>query len=381
MVHTYEDLSLNAGEILTLSTELLTPSPFFFGYQIEEAFITTLQNHTFDKLFFITEKDLYYDLGASLFQSLQSQFNACQLHFVPAGETSKSFSILETTCNLLIESGVSKKSLLISFGGGAVGNMVGMAAGLIYRGIRFIEIPTTFTGQTDSTLSNKQAINSKWGKNHFGFYHAPVFIWSDTQYLKSEPPSSTRSGLIEGIKNGFIANPPFLHALYERLRPELDFSEAERYNLAYNIIQSKLDILRQDPSEKEYGLILEYGHTFGHAIEWLKRGELSHGESVSFGMCIAAELSHKLGFISEDDVKYHYDIIRNKLGFDNPFPPSISADMLMDVMIVDNKKTGDDLRFIILEKIGKYCNPEGDHLLSVKSNIVKDVVDKFIAEH
>ena len=127
-----------------------------------------------------------------------------------------------------------------------------------------------------------------------------------------------------------------------------------------------------------YGLILEYGHTFGHAIEWLQRGKLSHGESVSIGMKIAAELAHKLGFISREDVDFHYDIIENKLGFNNPIPTDITTDKLMHAMISDNKKTGADLRFILLEKIGECRNPEGDYLVTVDLDIVRDVVTRFI---
>ncbi|MDJ0555880.1 MAG: hypothetical protein QNJ68_15840 [Microcoleaceae cyanobacterium MO_207.B10] len=268
--------------------------------------------------------------------------------------------------------------LILAFGGGTVGNIVGFTAGMIYRGIRYIEVPTTMTGQTDSTLSNKQAINSKTGKNHFGFYHAPIFIWVDTQYLKTEPDFSKRSGIIEGIKNGFISDATFLDYLEKVLHPDVNFTEEELYQLSFNIIISKLKILKQDPSEKHYGIILEYGHTFGHGIEWLEKGKFSHGEAVSFGMKIAAELGKELGLISEEDVNRHYYLIEDKLGFNNPFPNTITAEKLMDAMIVDNKKTGKELRFVLLDKVGQCYNPEGDFLVTVDQELVKKVVENFI---
>ena len=277
------------GKVTTLNTYLEKPSPFYFGYDIQESFMSELEKYSFDQIFFFTEPHLFQSYGKELYDRISEKYT-CSLEFVPPGEKCKYFPILEQTCEKLIAKGASKKTILIAFGGGTVGNVVGLAAGLVYRGLRFIEVPTSMTGQTDSTLSNKQAVNGTTGKNHFGLYHSPIFIWSDTKYLKTEPPSSKRSGIIEGIKNGFISDPTFLEYLEETLNPELNFTDEKLTELAYKIILSKLPILQEDPSEKGYGITLEYGHTFGHAIEWIEGGKMSHGEAVSFGMKIAAEL-------------------------------------------------------------------------------------------
>ena len=376
---TYQtDVEFVPGKVITLSTELAKPSPFYFGFDIESEFVKVLDNYKSDKIFFFTEKHLFDLYGKDLYDKISEKYN-CYLEFVPNGEACKYFPVLEHMCEDLIAKGVSKKSLLIAFGGGTVGNIVGLAAGLIYRGIGYVEIPTSMTGQTDSTLSNKQAINGKTGKNHFGVYHSPVFIWSDTKYLKTEPPVSKRSGIIEGIKNGFISDASFLDYLDTVLNPELRFSDEQLYDLAYKIILSKLEILKKDPSEKHYGIILEYGHTFGHAIEWLEKGKMSHGEAVSFGMKIAAELACELGFISQQDVALHYYMIEEKLGFNRPLPEHISTQQLMSAMIADNKKTGEDVRFVILEKVGQCYNPEGDFLATIDFDLVEKIVDRFIA--
>ena len=366
------------GQVITLSTELAKPSPFYFGFDIEDQFVNVLDTYNFDKIFFFTEQHLFDLYGKALYEKIAAKY-PCSLEFVPNGEACKYFPVLEKTCEDLIAKGVSKKSLLLAFGGGTVGNIIGLAAGLIYRGIGYVEIPTSMTGQTDSTLSNKQAVNGKTGKNHFGLYHSPMFIWSDTKYLKTEPPVSKRSGIIEGIKNGFISDGSFLDYLDTVLNPELNFSDEELYDLAYQIILSKLEILKQDPSEKHYGIVLEYGHTFGHAIEWLEKGKMSHGEAVSHGMKIAAELACELGFISQEDVDLHYYMIEEKLGFNRPLPEYITTEQLMNAMISDNKKTGEDIRFVILENIGKCYNPEGDFLVTVDLNVVEKIVTQFIA--
>lgn len=372
-------LKLEPGKVIQLSTELEKSCPLYFGYDIQDKFVLELEKYTFDKIFFFTESHLFELYGKNLYEKINSKF-PCVLEFFPPGEKCKYFSILEETCEKLIAEGASKKSILLAFGGGTVGNVVGLAAGMVYRGIRFIEVPTTMTGQTDSTLSNKQAINGKTGKNHFGLYHAPIFIWADTKYLKTEPAFSKRSGIIEGIKNGFISDPIFLDYLEEVLNPDVQFTEEELYQLAYNIILSKLEIIKQDPSEKNYGIILEYGHTFGHGIEWLEQNTISHGEAVSFGMKIAAELGKELGLISQKDVDKHYYLIEDKVGFNNPFPEAITTQKLMNAMIVDNKKTGEDLRFVLLDQIGQCHNHEGDFLLTVDEELVKKSIDLFISK-
>lgn len=372
-----QTLAWEPCKFIALSTHLEKPSPFYFGYDIHNQFLLELKKYSFDQIFFFTEPHLLDLYGKELYEQISAEF-PCNLELVPPGEKCKSFTILEETCENLIAKGISKKSILLAFGGGTVGNLVGLASGMIYRGIRFVEIPTSMTGQTDSTLSNKQAINGKTGKNHFGLYHAPLFIWVDTKYLKTEPAFSRRSGIIEGIKNGFISDAIFLDYLEEALNPDVKFTDEELYKLAYNIIVSKLEILKQDPSEKGYGIILEYGHTFGHGIEWLEKGKISHGEAISFGMKIAAELSKEIGLISQEDVEKHYFLIEEKLGFKNPLPETITTEGLMEAMIADNKKTGEDLRFVLLDKLGKCYNPEGDFLVTVDHDLVKKVVEKFI---
>lgn len=372
-----QKIDLISGKIITLSSHLEKPSPFLFGFDIQDKFVEELEKYSFDKIFFFTEPHLFEFYGKDLFNRISAKY-PCQVEFVPAGEKCKYFPVLEETCETLIAKGASKKSILIAFGGGTVGNIVGLVAGLIYRGIRFIEVPTSMTGQTDSTLSNKQAVNGQSGKNHFGLYHSPVFIWVDTKYLKTEPPSSRRSGIIEGIKNGFISDASFLDYLEEVLNPEVKFTDEQLYQLAYNIILSKLEILKKDPSEKVYAITLEYGHTFGHGIEWLEK--ITHGEAVSYGMKIAAHLCQEMGLISQQEVERHYYIIEEKLGFNNPFPASITTEKLMAAMIADNKKTGLALRFVLLEGTGQCHNPEGDYLVTVDEQLVVKVVENFIQQ-
>jgi 3-dehydroquinate synthetase len=367
------------GAIEEIQTGLASGSPLFLGRAIEAELLSALAPHDFDRLFLFSEPQVFARYGQSLLERLQAE-HPCDLQLVDSGESCKGFRSLEEVLEGLIAAGASKRSLLIAFGGGAVGNLVGMAAALLFRGVRYVEIPTTMTGQTDSVLSNKQAINGRAGKNLFGVYHAPLFIWVDSQYLASEPLSSRRSGIVEGIKNGFIADPPFLSYLEGVLEPEHRYSDERRHELVRRLIHSKLPILGRDPSEKDYAIILEYGHTFGHGLEFLRKGRMMHGEAVGYGMRIAARLARRLGLIDTPLVDRHDELIVRKLGFDAPWPLEVEAEGLIEAMASDNKKKGRALRYVLLEGPGRCANPDGDWMMAVDPTLVREVVGAFIAE-
>ena len=367
----------------TLSTALLTPSPYLVGYDIEPYFIDalrdTLQGSPADKVFFFTERGLLRGVLSGLYERTREAFPTA-LTCVPEGEKGKGFSALEEVLEGLIAGGATKRSLLIAAGGGAVGNLVGLAAGLLFRGVRYVEVPTTMTGQTDSVLSNTQAINGKTGKNQFGLYHAPTLVWGDARYLETEPTSARRGGVVEGVKNGLIHDPALLTTLEPLLEPTLSHTGAALADLALTLIRSKLPIIQEDPTERGYGLVLEYGHTFGHALEFLMAGRLLHGEAVGVGMRLAARLSRRLGHLDEGAVSLHDRLLVERVGLSPHFPASVSAEALVKAMGADNKRTGAELRCVLLERVGRCLNPRGDWLVDVDEALVRAVVADFIEE-
>jgi 3-dehydroquinate synthase len=201
------------NKIVQLDNALNPTSPICFGYDIQAQFAEVFEQSTqglpADKLFLLTDHSIFDLFGEKFFGKLIERFPNTELYFLPEGEACKTFEVLQKLCNHLVENGVSKQSVLIAFGGGSIGNITGLAAGLIFRGIRFIEVPTTLSHQTDGVLSNKQAVNGKFGKNHFGLYHAPILLWIDTCYLETEPLQFKKSGIVEGIKNGLIDQKDF----------------------------------------------------------------------------------------------------------------------------------------------------------------------------
>jgi 3-dehydroquinate synthase len=377
-------LQLRAGEILTLSTGLAVAAPYLFGYQILdhllENVVEAMGEDSADQIFIVSDPTVSSIYGKELLDALSGGTYRVHELTLPGGEEVKTFAHLENLCELLICRGATKRSVLVALGGGAVGNIVGLAASLLFRGIRHIEIPTSFTHQTDGTLSNKQAINGRTGKNHFGTYHAPTLIWSDTSYLASEPKRSRSSGLSEAVKNGFVDQPRFLLYLQAALRSEGLYTPDQLTDLAYKTVLAKLEILRKDPTERHYGAVLEYGHTFAHAMEWLSRGGLLHGEAVAFGMLIAARVAHRIGLLSADVVELHDSIIVKRLKMGKFLPDEITGESIMEVMRADNKRTSQVIRYCLLRRPGACVNPEGDYLMAVDDDTVLAVLKSFIVE-
>jgi 3-dehydroquinate synthetase len=374
-------IEFDRGNFIQIDIELEPTFPIFFGYDIEDHFIGILEratrHHAVDRIFLLTDAFIFDRFGEPLFNKIKHAFAATDVYLLPRGEACKTFDVLQQLCDHLVGKGVSKRSVLIAFGGGSVGNITGLAAGLIFRGIRFVEVPTTITHQTDGMLSNKQAVNGKYGKNNFGLYHAPAFAWTDTRYTETEPLRFKKSGIIEGIKNGLIDQKAFLPFLESAIRREGDYSPRQLTDLCFKLIRSKLEILKKDPTERHYGIILEYGHTFAHAIEWLSKGALTHGEAVSVGMKIAAELSAALGYIDDKAVRLHYRLIDDILALRPRLPGHLTPATIFNTMVADNKKIGRDVRYVLLEDIGQCKKGDGDYLLHVDKQIVHGVIEDF----
>lgn len=364
---------MEVQQLTQFETGLAVSSPFYFGQGISDRLPEYLRRYSFDRCFLITSTKVMHLFGQPLLSALERHSIHCQPVLIDDTEEHKNWSTLQNLCEELVARGATRDSLLLALGGGVVGNVVGLAAALIYRGIRFVEIPTTVTAQTDSTLSNKQAINGAQGKNQFGVYHAPLFIWADADYPRTEPLRQQAAGVVEGVKNVFITQSSVGPAekLIELWKSGEHFSQ-----FLLELIESKRPIIARDPSEKASAISLEYGHTFGHAIEWLSRGRLLHGEAVSIGMCLAAELSHALGYASRDFVADHYRILGSRLGTPVHLPVDLSPTQLYETMLHDNKRTQKGLRFLLLKSPGVFVNKEGDYSVAADRELVLKVLDQ-----
>ncbi|RPI85256.1 MAG: 3-dehydroquinate synthase [Planctomycetaceae bacterium] len=358
--------------LFRFDTPLRESCPFFLGEGVSAQLPTHLRSHAPDRCFLVTSRTLFDLFGRQLAGVLRDSRIRTTVLLVEDGEVHKSWKALRRLGDRLVNAGATKDSILLAFGGGMIGNLVGLAAALLYRGTRFVEIPTTIMALTDSTLSNKQAINGRQGKNLFGVYHAPLFVWGDVRFARSEPVRQQRGGVVEGIKNILISGRCAGDA-----QPILDaWKTGDVPRLVRLLIDSKLPILRADPTERNSAVALEYGHTFGHAIEWLANGEVFHGEAVSIGMCLAAELCHSLGAMSDQFLEDHYDLLERKLSAPVRLPASLAPQAVLQVMHRDNKRSGKGLGYLLLADYGRFVNPEGDLQTRVDEELVLKVLDR-----
>lgn len=351
----------------------------YYGYDILSHFCDILNKYSYDKVFFISEDMIYNLHGVNFVKNLEKNNINHEVLLIKSTEEDKTIKNIDYICNYLIEHKISKDSIIISFGGGVVGNITGLVAGLIYRGIQYIEIPTTFMGLTDSSLSHKQAVNGDSGKNQIGRYYAPLFIWSDIKYIETENPRNIKAAIVEQVKNIFIQDKDLLNEVSSFLEEKKSFDVEALLYLFETITQSKNRILARDPSEKKYSVVLEYGHTFGHAIEFLTKGKIIHGEAVAIGMCIAAEISYSLNKISNDDVNLHYKILGNLIFKNNQSIKLINKLTVDEIMLAienDNKRTSRGIKYVILDEIGKCAHDDDLWQISVDKNLVMESIEK-----
>ena len=265
---------------------------------------------------------------------------------LPAGESTKSYENLQVLCDWLLENKVERKSTVIAFGGGVIGDITGFAASVVLRGINFIQIPTTLLAQVDSSVGGKTAINSKHGKNLVGAFYQPKLVVADTSLLATLPEREFLSGYAEIIKYGLINRPDF----FDWLDSEWNLEKA-----VYESCTSKAAIVAADEREGGVRALLNLGHTFGHAFE-AETGfsdKLLHGEAVALGMVCAFKFSEKLGLTSDTaKVIAHF----KKKGLPtNPhdFVKNWNVDALIDHMRSDKKVADGKMVFILARGIGK----------------------------
>jgi 3-dehydroquinate synthase len=273
------------------------------------------------------------------------------------GEAYKSWETLNKIFDELLSHRCERKTPLIALGGGVIGDLTGFAAATYQRGVPFIQIPTTLLAQVDSAVGGKTAINHPLGKNMIGAFYQPQVVIADMDTLHTLPARELAAGLAEVIKYGFIRDPEFLDWLEKNI-DRLTALEPEALAFAVErSCQNKADVVAGDERETGDRALLNFGHTFGHAVEaGMGYGAWLHGEAVAAGMVMAARFSEKLGLIGKSDVQRIVDIlVRAKLPV---AAPDLGADRYLDLMGHDKKVEGGKIKFILLRKPGEafICN-------------------------
>jgi 3-dehydroquinate synthase len=288
----------------------------------------------------------------ALAASLAHHYGCVHVVELPDGEAHKDWASLNLVFDALLEAGCDRKTVLFALGGGVVGDIAGFAAACYMRGVPFVQVPTTLLAQVDSSVGGKTAINHPLGKNMIGAFYQPLRVIADLATLDTLPTREIAAGLAEVIKYGPIADAAFLDWIAINL-PALQ--ARERGALMHAIRRSceiKADIVGQDEREAGLRAILNFGHTFGHAIETgLGHGAWLHGEAVGCGMVMAADLSVRLGLI-EAAYAQRLEAVIARAGLPT-FGPRLGVERYLELMRVDKKADGGATRFVVLEAPGR----------------------------
>ena len=303
--------------------------------------------------------------AADLQRSLSTHYPKVLTLSLPDGEAYKTWETLQGIFDVLLENACDRKTVLFALGGGVVGDITGFAAACYMRGVPFVQVPTTLLAQVDSSVGGKTAINHPIGKNMIGAFYQPERVVCDLHTLQSLPPRELSAGLAEVIKYGPIADMAF----FDWIENNLDALLArEPKALAYAVKRSceiKAHVVGQDERESGLRAILNFGHTFGHAIEaGLGFGEWLHGEAVGCGMVMAAQLSQRLGLV---DTAFSERLTRliQRAGLPT-VGPELGIEAYLHHMRVDKKAEAGDIRFVLIDPPG--------------SAVVRGAPDAMVAE-
>ena len=301
------------------------------------------------KIVVVTDTNVDKLYGDKLLKTLkESGYTPAKVVF-DAGEENKNFETLTEVYEKIIDSGIKRGDLLIAFGGGVVGDLAGFAASTIYRGIDFIQIPTTLLAQVDSSVGGKVAVDTSRGKNLVGSFYQPKMVVIDPDLLQTLDEREVRSGMAEVIKYGAIYDNEFFDYLLGK--EDLKTSMADIEKIIKKCCEIKAKIVEEDELDLGLRMILNFGHTLGHAIEkYYNYGKYTHGEAISIGMYGITKLGEQLGITKKGESEKIKEIL---IRYNLPTEDEVEIKDLIEIMKTDKKNISGILNFIFLKEIGE----------------------------
>jgi len=296
----------------------------------------------------ITDSKVKKLYGGKLIWNLKRAGLKAEIFSFPEGEKSKNFTTIEKIANEMVEKSFDRDSCVIALGGGVVNDIAGFIASIYMRGIPVIQIPTTLLAMIDSSIGGKTGVNLATGKNLIGSFHQPLAIFIDPYFLKTLPIKHIRNGLSEAIKYGVIKSKTLFNFIDKNLEKILKLDQKILKRLIENCVKIKIEIVEKDEKEKNLRQILNYGHTFGHAVEKQSNYTLLHGFAISLGMVLANRIAVEKNILKQQD----FDCIKNLL-FRAGLPVyTMHKPTLKDIQ-TDKKKHGNFVNLILPTRIGE----------------------------
>jgi 3-dehydroquinate synthase len=336
-------------------------------YNIFEAYITKE-----NKIFIVTD-DKVASLYTSLISDLKDKY-CCHEFIINNGEENKNYNTISEIFKFLIDSNADRNSLIISIGGGVVGDIVGFVAATFMRGIKYINIPTTLISQVDSSVGGKVGYNFLNLKNSIGCFYDPVFVYAATDFLHTLNKDQILNGMGEVIKYGLIENNNLFEFIENNVENIFNLKNEVVLHIVYSCLDIKTKVVRDDYNDKNTRNILNFGHTVGHGLETSSEYKLYHGFAVALGMLVAIKLSEKVLGLPKS-VYTRLENIYNKLGIPCKYKVDIYNSFLY--AIEHDKKNSNNINFVLLKDVG-HCeikvniNKE-DLIWALENSICKEV--------
>lgn len=303
------------------------------------------------KLCIITDSKVNDLYSEAVCEVLKDKCKKVVVFSFPEGEQSKTLDTVKNIYEFLIQNKFERKDMLLALGGGVVGDVTGYAAATYLRGIDFVQIPTTLLAQVDSSVGGKTGVDFDQYKNMVGAFYMPKLVYMNLSVLHSLDDRQYYAGMAEVMKYGLIKSAPFYEWLIDNM---YEIHERDLETLEEMIVKSctfKKLVVEKDPTEKGERVILNLGHTIGHAIEKAKNFELVHGECVALGTVAAAYMSWKKNYLSMDE---YYEIRDMFVPFNLPISiDDINPEEILELTASDKKMEGNQIKFILLKKVGK----------------------------
>jgi 3-dehydroquinate synthase len=311
----------------------------------------------FSSVHILSSSRVWRALGKRMKRGVPLRSNV-HVHQFDDAETAKTLATVESVARKLVRAGADRKSLLIAVGGGVVGDVVGFVAASYLRGVALVQVPTTVVAQVDSAVGGKTGVNLPEGKNLVGAFYPPSLVLVDPEVLATLPAREFRGGLAEVIKYGVIADPKLFAFLEQNMSAILARDSRALQHVIRRSIEIKSQVVSRDERESGLREILNYGHTFAHALEAATRyRKFQHGEAVAWGMMCAALLGHETLKTPPDDVARIIALVR-QIG---PLPqwPAVPPEKLFDLMRSDKKSKFGKVRFVLSPRLGRAESYDG----------------------
>ncbi|BBA84874.1 3-dehydroquinate synthase [endosymbiont of Pachyrhynchus infernalis] len=340
-------------KIINVKLDNINKYKIIIDYKLFEIINSLYPINKNTKVMIITNNFLKTNYENYFYKKLNELNIKYNIFLIPDGESSKSLNILNLILTEMLNNNMDRNSILISFGGGVIGDITGFSASIYQRGIKFIQIPTTLLSQIDSSIGGKTGINHILGKNMIGSFHQPSSVFIDIFFLKTLPKREISSGLAEAIKYSIIYDKKFFIWLENNIEKILNLDIESLKYCIYKCCKIKSKIISKDEKENGIRSILNFGHTYGHAIEaFMGYGKWTHGESISAGMMISIETAIYLNNFSK---KYKNRIKNLILKANLPIkgPNEMNPNNYIPYILKDKKNKNNKIKLIIPEKIGK----------------------------